>query len=97
MPSPKKRYRYTFIYTDQTYITYDLTKDDLEAIEDQLFEGRPFASITIGIVGLKDIRSIIEQKEPEIELDESGEPTMNTVPVLDQESYEWIKQYMGGE
>jgi hypothetical protein len=98
MATPKKRKPHTFLYTDGSYITYELTREDFEQIEQKLIEGKPFASISIGIVGLKDIRSIIEQKEVEeqqLELDENGNPV--ELPILDQESYDWYKQYMGGD
>ena len=96
MATPKKRYSYTILYTDGTYITYELTRDDMEKIEEQLFADRSFASISIGIIGLKDIRSIIEQKEVEEEQQELEKPLEN-LPVLDQESYEWLKLYSGGD
>lgn len=97
MATPKKRKPYTFLYTDGSYITYELTKEDFTEIETGLIEVRTFAPISIGIVGLKDIRSIIEQKEvsEEPELDENGNPV--ELPILDQESYDWYKQYMGGD
>ena len=109
MATPKKRYRYTFLYTDQTYLTYELTREDFQRIEEGLTyqnaneDGRAwikpekkFVSVSIGVIGLENIRSIIEQKEeePQPELDENGNPL--ELPILDQASYEWIKQYMGG-
>ena len=100
MATPKKRYRYTFLYTDQTYLTYELTRDDYENVLKAVAEwgrqgGTLFAVISIGIISISDIRSIIEQKEEEPQLDEEGNPLQ--LPVLDQESYNWIKQYMGGD
>ena len=108
MATPKKRYRYTFLYTDQTYLTYELTREDFQRIEEGLTyqnaneDGRAwikpekkFVAVSIGVIGLENIRSIIEQKEEEEpQLDEEGNPL--ELPVLDQESYNWIKQYMGG-
>ena len=83
MGTPKKRYSYTAVYTDGSYITYELTREDLSNIEQQLFAGQNFASISLGIIGLKDIRSIIEQKEQE----QQEEQEQDTLPALDQESY----------
>jgi hypothetical protein len=101
MATPKKRYRYTFLYTDQTYLTYELTKEDFEKTQYALCydtnKGEiKFVAVSIGIIGLDNIRSIIEQKEEEEqqpELDEDGNSV--ELPVLDQESYNWIKQYLG--
>lgn len=102
MPTPKKRYRYTFLYTDQTYLTYELTKEDFEKVEQGLtgvgertILGLPlsFVAVSIGVIGLANIRSVIEQKEEEPE--EEAEKALTDLPVLDQESYNWIKQYVG--
>lgn len=97
MPTPKKRYHYTFLYTDGTYLTYELTREDYAKLETNLTsENRStFVAVSIGIIATEGIRSIIEQKEQEpveeLEINESE------LPVLDQESYNWIKQYMGGK
>lgn len=93
MGTPKKRYSYTAVYTDGSYITYELTREDLSNIEQQLFAGQNFASISLGILGLKDLRALVLQKEEEPEQTETETGT----PVLDQESYDWLKQYMGGD
>ena len=97
MGTPKKRYKYTFLYTDQTYLTYELTREDFALLEKALCEteNKKYVSVSVGIIGLENIRSIIEQKEEEPQLDEEGNPL--ELPVLDQESYNWIKQYMGGD
>lgn len=97
MATPKKRYKYTFLYTDQTYLTYELTKDDFEEVETALTKNEPrkYVAVSIGVIGMENIRSIIEQKEEEPQTDEEGNPL--ELPVLDQESYNWIKQYMGGD
>ena len=55
MATPKKRYRYTFLYTDQTYLTYELTRDDYENVLKAVAEwgrqgGTLFAVISIGII-----------------------------------------------
>ena len=99
MATPKKKYRYTFLYTDQTYLTYELTREDFERAQYALCSDTragevKFVAVSIGVVGLENIRSIIEQKEEEPQLDEEGKP-VDSLPVLDQESYNWIKQYIG--
>lgn len=108
MATPKRRYKYTFLYTDGTYLTYELTREDFEKVEQGLTgvnanpDGRAYIKVTahfvstsIGVIGLDNIRSVIEQKEPE----QNDEPEVNEseLPVLDQESYNWVKQYMGGK
>lgn len=103
MATPKKRYKYTFLYTDGTYLTYELTREDYEhivkaftpkSIDDYMCK---FIHISIGIISAEGIRSIIEQKEPEQEAPEAPEEApMENLPVLDQESFEWLKQFAGG-
>lgn len=99
MATPKKKKPHTFLYTDGSYITYELTKEDYESLEAALCHGeeRKYVAISIGIVSVQEIRSIIEQKEvdEEPELDENGNPV--ELPILDQESYNWYKEYMGGK
>lgn len=107
MATPKKRYKYTFLYTDQTYLTYELTREDFEKVEQGLTGNNPhperafikptmnFVAVSIGVIGLDGVRSVIEQKEEEPQVDEEGNPL--ELPVLDQESYNWIKQYIGGD
>jgi hypothetical protein len=99
MATPKKKKPHTFLYTDGSYITYELTKEDYESLEAALCHGEEwkYVAISIGIVSVQDIRSIIEQKEveQELELDEDGNPV--ELPIMDQESYNWYKEYMGGK
>lgn len=96
MATPKKRYRYTFLYTDQTYLTYELTKEDFQKVEEGLVSEElkaSFVAVSIGVIGLNGVRSVIEQKEEEPE--EEAEKALTDLPVLDQESYNWLKQYVG--
>jgi hypothetical protein len=95
MATPKKRYKYTFLYQDGTYITYELTKEDYEKVL-QRAHTEGVAVISIGFVNLQGIRSVIEQKEEEEQEVEVEQPLEN-IPVLDQESYEWLKSYVGGD
>lgn len=99
MATPKKRYRYTFLYTDQTYLTYELTKEDYADVEAALCEGEnwKYVAVSIGIIGMENIRSIIEQKEEEPEENADSEQEYNgrdTLPILDQEAYNWLKQFI---
>ena len=97
MATPKKRYRYTFLYTDQTYLTYELTREDFQNIEDTLCgkTKQAFVAVSIGVIGIDQVRSVIEQKEEELTEEEETEKALTDLPVLDQESYNWLKQYVG--
>lgn len=94
MATPKKKYQYTIFYNDGTYMTFELTKEDFNHIEVGLTQAQGFAPVSIGIIGLSNIKAVIEQKdaEPEVEEETQGD----TLPPLDQESYNWIKEQIGG-
>lgn len=96
MATPKKKYNYTIFYNDGTYMTFELTKEDFNRIETGLTQAQAqtFASVSIGVIGLSNIKAVIEQKdaEPEVEEETQGD----TLPPLDQESYNWIKEQIGG-
>jgi hypothetical protein len=94
MATPKKKRSYTILYTDGTYLTYDLTKEDFESVKAALCHGEEwkYVAVSIGIIGMENVRSIIEQKEEELE----EETPTDTNPPLDQESYNWIKEQIGG-
>lgn len=97
MATPKKKYKYTFLYTDGTYLTFELTKEDFDNVEKALTQGQAqqkFTAVSIGVIGLDGIRSIIEQKDEEPQEDT---PPEDTLPPLDQESYNWFKQFTGGD
>lgn len=93
MATPKKKYKYVFIYEDQTYLTYELTKEDFYSLEQALCHGEEwkYVSVSIGILSMSGIRSIIEQKEDE----EEQETPVDTNPPLDQDSYNWLKENGG--
>lgn len=96
MATPKKKYQYTIFYNDGTYMTFELTKEDFNHIEAGLTQAQTstFASVSIGIIGLSNIKAVIEQKDAEPEVEQ--EPQSDTLPPLDQESYNWIKEQIGG-
>lgn len=95
MPTPKKRYTYTFFYNDGSYMTFELTKEDFNSVETGLCHGEEwhYAATSIGIIGLSNIKAVILQKGEE---DEEEVKTSRTLPPLDQESYNWIKEQIGG-
>jgi len=76
---------YTVYYTDGSFLSYDFTKNDLLDIETSIMKEQPFAFISIGVLGLKDIRSIIEQKE--VIEDKGAEPGMTA------EEREWYEAH----
>ena len=94
MATPKKRYKYTIFYNDGTYMTFELTREDYAYVEAGLCgtDDQRYAAISIGVIGLGNIKAIIEQKEEELE----EEAPTDTNPPLDQESYNWIKEQIGG-
>lgn len=94
MATPKKKYQYTIFYNDGTYMTFELTKEDFNHIEIGLTQAQTptFAPVSIGIIGLSNIKAVIEQKDAEPEEVDEGD----TLPPLDQESYNWIKEQIGG-
>ena len=96
MATPKKRYKYTIFYTDGTFMTFELTKDDYDNLVRTLSawtkeRGAMFAVVSIGIISISDIRAVVEQKEEEIE----EETPVDTNPPLDQDSYNWLKENGG--
>jgi hypothetical protein len=93
MATPKKKYKYTIFYTDGAYMTFELTREDYNDIAHALVHGKMFATVSIGTLGLKDVRSIVEQKEEE---EQEQEQPQDTNPPLDQESQDWIKHQIGG-
>lgn len=95
MPTPKKRYMYTFFYNDGSYMMFELTKEDFNSLETALcrVEELQYVATSIGIIGLSNIKAVILQKGEE---DEEEVKTSRTLPPLDQESYNWIKEQIGG-
>lgn len=95
MATPKKKRNYVFFYDDGTYMTFELTKEDFNSVEAALCHGEEwkYVAVSIGIVGLSNIKAVIEQKEQE---EEETTPATDTLPPLDQESFDWYKQFVGG-
>lgn len=94
MPTPKKRKAYNVIYTDGSYMTYDLTVNEYEHIVERM-EHKGIAQLSFGTIATEDIRSIVEFKEPkeeprERELEDLGLPEMTN------EQLEWMRQNIPG-
>lgn len=90
MASPKKRTPYAVVRDDNTYVIYDLTKDDYEHLSNSLVSEAKFCKLSIGILKLSDIRSVIEQKpEPKAKKEKQLE---TGTPDLDVTAIAWLKE-----
>lgn len=94
MATPKKKHPYAIYYNDGSYMIYDITQEDFDALSKLMrqttnFQGgiTPPSSIelSIGLISLKDIRSVIKQKPPEKVKKHEG-----TSPDLTDEEIEWM-------
>ena len=90
MPKPKVRKPYNFLYTDGSYITYDLTKDEYTDITQLLGTDAKFVKVDFGILALSDIRSVVELKEEKKEVKTSP---VHADPIVAPEIHEYL-QYM---
>lgn len=55
---------YAIYYTDGSYMIYDLTRQDFDALTYGITEQQP-VNLTVGFLSTKDIRAVIEQKPQE--------------------------------
>lgn len=78
--SKAKQFPYVIYYRDQTFQTINITKADFDEIASALTAGHPFANLSIGLLGLADMRSLFERIEP------TGKPEEEEQPV-DEEIY----------
>lgn len=53
---------YAIFYTDNSYVTYDLTEEDYSKLKDALFFVRGVVEISIGLLRTEDIRSVVVQR-----------------------------------
>ena len=90
MPSPPKKYPYNVFYEDGTFMTYEFTRADYQKIEQTMMEEKPYVSVSIGILSLKNVRAIVEQKLVEDEVEET--PADSGYPLMDSEEYLWLKE-----
>lgn len=88
MATPKKKYPYAIIREDNSYNVYDLTKDDYETIKMGLFTKKSYVEISMGLISLKDIRSVIEQKDEPKPKKEEKEAN----PPMSVEEVRWYNQ-----
>lgn len=97
MATPKKTYPYAIYYNDGSYMIYDLTQDDYDHLKKTLTHtpafntgglqyGSPVSiELSIGLISLKDIRSVIKQKPPE-----KPKKNESAIPELTTEEIEWV-------
>lgn len=88
MPTPKKRKPYNIIYTDQTYQTFELTREDLEILT-TAWECKGIAGISGDVfLATTDIRTIV----PFVAPPEPPKQDAPTIPEeLDDASKEWLR------
>ena len=65
MATKPKKFPFTILRDDNTYLTYDMTRKEFDEVYLALSNGRAFIKIESGIISLKDVRHIVEYVEPE--------------------------------
>lgn len=88
MATKPKKFPFTILRDDNTYLTYDMSRKEFEDVFLALSNGRPFIKIDAGILSLKDIRHVIEYIAPE-----EIEVNAAEVPVSPEEQAK-INEYM---
>lgn len=86
MPTPPKQYPYAIYYSDNSYMIYDLTKADYEALTKAILEQAPAVKVSIGVLQTKDIRAVIKQRE------EKPKKEKPAVPDLSVDELEYLKE-----
>lgn len=84
---------YNVIYSDGSYQTFDFTKESYTTLQDALITGNRRAIVTnFGILVLKDIRTVVEYKEPEVK-ESAPEPQLTTgIPGGDMQIMAYLKE-----
>jgi hypothetical protein len=84
MATKPKKFHFTVLRDDNTYLTYDMTRKEYEDLYTALVNGRAFIKVEAGIISLKDVRHVIEvELQPEVE----NQPEAPPVSVAEQEQY----------
>jgi hypothetical protein len=94
MPSPKYvKKDYAIIREDNTFVVYTLTNQDYKKLGESLACDAKFVELSVGFLGLKDVRAVIEQKpEPKkVEKEKPKQPDSG-YPEMDAVSLAWLKQ-----
>jgi hypothetical protein len=93
MPSPKYvKKDYAIIRDDNTYVNYTLSNQDYEKLEIALMNGNPYVKVAIGMIGLKDVRAVIEQKPEDKSKKEVVKENPAGTPDVDVMTFEYLKQ-----
>lgn len=97
MATPQKKYPYAIYYNDGSYMIYDITKEDFDILCKKLTEKPAFntgglqygqaaaVELSIGVISMRDIRSVIKQNPPKPVKKNEG-----TAPDLTPEEIEWM-------
>jgi len=65
MATKPKKFPFTILRDDNTYLTYDMTRKEYDEVYLALSNGRAFIKIESGIISLKDVRHVVEYIESE--------------------------------
>jgi hypothetical protein len=65
MATKPKKFPFTILRDDNTYLTYDMTRKEFDDVCKCLDAEVPYVRIDAGIISLKDVRHIVEYVEPE--------------------------------
>lgn len=84
MATKPKKFHYTILRDDNSFLTYDLTKKEYEEIFKALSNGRAFIKVEAGIISLKDVRHVIEV---EIQEEVENQPYNPPVSASEQEQF----------
>lgn len=100
MATPKKKHPYAIYYNDGSYMIYDITQEDFDKITACMTKAVTYSTnslnpihslpptsveLSIGIISMKDIRSVIKQNPPAKVKKNEG-----TSPDLTEEEIEWM-------
>ncbi len=85
MATKPKKFHFTILRDDNTYLTYDLTRKEYEDIYTALANGRAFIKVDAGIISLKDVRHVIEVEI--VEKEEENQPYTPPVSPEELEAY----------
>ena len=85
MATKPKKFPFTILRDDNTYLTYDMTRREFDEVCTALIMETPYIKIDAGIISLKDVRHVIEVEIQEEEVE--NKPEAPPVTVAEQEAY----------
>lgn len=90
MPSPKYvKKTYAIHYEDGTYMIYSLTNQDYKEVKNGMFlSSSPVVETSVGLLNLKHVRAVIEQKP----LPKEAKETKSASPDMDTLTTAWLKE-----